>query len=520
MAAAPRDGAIGVRGCFPLAVRSVSMSEHEQHPRDIDALMREALDLNALGRREEAIAVYGDVVARFGGKGDPALAWDLASALLNRALALQASGRREEAVADLDELVARFGATTDPEVGGIVAAALRTRAQVLTQLGRVDEALVAYDAAVAVHDRFVEDCGEARSSRLRVSAAYALLGKIWLLSRLGRREEMVSAYDALFARVGPTPEPALRGDLLSALLAQSGLLCRLGLDEKAATLPAMVVALFGAGTGSAPEPDPAPGDGDADAAVAALLAATYRSDCWDWFAAPAEDRPRALLAGRAVDIYRATAPVLAGDDDWDSPRIAAALHLRSIADGYALLARAGSLADNVSAKLPNRALAELGVRTAGLDHWAEDLDHPLDLGEPDTLDEVPERAEQSDDAGERFPLAFLQSMRAYEIIAAARESPPGGEILCSERFQSRSVDCIVDAQRWTAWLLQWRPEAKAGAIAMLVFSQAYFVAAWTTAPREEWFPSIDFLREVLAESDALEWLAQEGALPDWLSERG
>jgi hypothetical protein len=31
---------------------------------------------------------------------------------------------------------------------------------------------------------------------------------------------------------------------------------------------------------------------------------------------------------------------------------------------------------------------------------------------------------------------------------------------------------------------------------------------------------IDFLREVLAESDALEGLAQEGALPDWLSERG
>jgi hypothetical protein len=54
---------------------------------------------------------------------------------------------------------------------------------------------------------------------------------------------------------------------------------------------------------------------------------------------------------------------------------------------------------------------------------------------------------------------------------------------------------------------------------MLIFSQAYFVATWTMAPRDEWYPSPEYLRDLLADSDALEWLTQEGAdLPTWLGD--
>jgi hypothetical protein len=70
--------------------------------------------LEALGRSEEAVAVYDEVIAGYGDATEPALREQVASALVNKGVTLGALGRSEEAVAVFDEVIARYGDATEP----------------------------------------------------------------------------------------------------------------------------------------------------------------------------------------------------------------------------------------------------------------------------------------------------------------------------------------------------------------------------------------------------------------------
>jgi tetratricopeptide (TPR) repeat protein len=72
------------------------------------ALYNKAVSLGALGRDEDAIAVYDDIVARFRTYDAPALREFVAKALLNKAISLGTLGRDEDAIAVYDDIVVRF----------------------------------------------------------------------------------------------------------------------------------------------------------------------------------------------------------------------------------------------------------------------------------------------------------------------------------------------------------------------------------------------------------------------------
>ena len=61
-----------------------------------------------LERRVEAVAVYNDVVERFGRCNEPDLLIAVAGALAYKGNALNRLGRSEEAIAAYDGLIARF----------------------------------------------------------------------------------------------------------------------------------------------------------------------------------------------------------------------------------------------------------------------------------------------------------------------------------------------------------------------------------------------------------------------------
>ena len=74
------------------------------------ALVNKGVTLGQLGRNEEAIAVYDDVVGRFG------IATELpqvARALVNKGFALGQLDHSEEAIAVYDDVVGRFGTATE-----------------------------------------------------------------------------------------------------------------------------------------------------------------------------------------------------------------------------------------------------------------------------------------------------------------------------------------------------------------------------------------------------------------------
>src|SRR4051812_36423979 len=104
--------------------------------------------------------------------------------------------------------------------------------------------------------------------------------------------------------------------------------------------------------------------------LAAQLAAEHHGECWTTFAAGV---PSEGYAGRALDLYRASAPWLRDDD---GPTLAAAEVLRQIGDGYAMLSHpVGPL----PLPLPLKVFAEVVMRAFGVDTWAAALGHPLEL---------------------------------------------------------------------------------------------------------------------------------------------
>ena len=62
----------------------------------------------------EAIAVYDDVIARFGDATEPALREQVAKALVSKGFRLGGLNRFEEAIAVYDDVVARFGDVPNP----------------------------------------------------------------------------------------------------------------------------------------------------------------------------------------------------------------------------------------------------------------------------------------------------------------------------------------------------------------------------------------------------------------------
>ena len=87
------------------------------------ALFNKGVTLGALNRGEEEIAVYDEVVGRFGEATEPALRERVAMALVNKGNRLGALNRGEDAIAVYDEVVGRFGEATEPALRAQVAKA-------------------------------------------------------------------------------------------------------------------------------------------------------------------------------------------------------------------------------------------------------------------------------------------------------------------------------------------------------------------------------------------------------------
>ncbi len=130
-----------------------------------------------LNRSEDAIAVYDDVVARFGDASEPALREHVAGALVNKGVELGVLQRFEEQIAVCDDVVARFGEAGEPALREQVARALVNKGVALGVLRRFEEQIAVCDVVVA---RF----GEAGELALREQVAKALVSKARALAEM------------------------------------------------------------------------------------------------------------------------------------------------------------------------------------------------------------------------------------------------------------------------------------------------------------------------------------------------
>jgi tetratricopeptide (TPR) repeat protein len=78
------------------------------------ALVNKGIALGELKRHEEAMAVFDEVVRRFGEATEPDLRERVARALVSKGVVLGQLKRHEEEITVYDEVVRRFGEATEP----------------------------------------------------------------------------------------------------------------------------------------------------------------------------------------------------------------------------------------------------------------------------------------------------------------------------------------------------------------------------------------------------------------------
>jgi tetratricopeptide (TPR) repeat protein len=211
-------------------------SESQRPEEAARALLQKSTTLRQLGRSEQAIAAYDEVVERFG--RFPALQFreQVARALLNKGIVLGQLDRAQQEIAAYDQLVERYGQASELELREQVARALLNKGVALGQLGRREQ-------EIAVYDELVERFGEAPELELRKQVARALFNK-GTFGHMGRRDQEIAAYDELVARFGKSPELELREQVGRALLSKGVALRQLDRPEDAIAVYDELVARF------------------------------------------------------------------------------------------------------------------------------------------------------------------------------------------------------------------------------------------------------------------------------------
>ncbi len=194
--------------------------------------------LGRLGRSEEEIGVYEEVVERFGEAPELALREPVAKALVNKGVRLGELERSEEAIGVYEEVVERFGEAPELALREPVAKALVNKGMTLGELERSEE-------EIGVYEEVVERFGEAPELALREPVAKALFNKGMTLGELERSEEAIGVYEEVVERFGEAPELALREQVAKALVNKGVRLGQLERSEEEIGVYEEVVERFG-----------------------------------------------------------------------------------------------------------------------------------------------------------------------------------------------------------------------------------------------------------------------------------
>jgi tetratricopeptide (TPR) repeat protein len=168
------------------------------------ALLDKGDCLARVGRTDEAVAAYDEVVARFGVTDERPLRDRVVRALADKGLALADEGRTDEAAAAYDEVLTRFAGSREPSLRDPVAWALLSKGRTLGRMGRTEEAVAAYDQVLELPSQAPES-----PSLLGDHAALALVRKSYQLARVGAVDGAAQASQELLRRFGASAPAAL-----------------------------------------------------------------------------------------------------------------------------------------------------------------------------------------------------------------------------------------------------------------------------------------------------------------------
>lgn len=202
------------------------------------ALIKKGITLENFNRSDEAIAVYNEIIKRFGNTNELALREEVAKALVNKGYSLSMLLKSKDAINVYDEVVRRFDTATEPILCEHVAIALFRKANILGAYYRSEDSIKVYDEVVR---RF----GELKEPTLRYWVASAIYEKGVKFGELNHNDKEINAYEEVVKRYGDAIEPILRERVARSLCAKGYKLRMLNRANEAIVVYDEVVKRFG-----------------------------------------------------------------------------------------------------------------------------------------------------------------------------------------------------------------------------------------------------------------------------------
>ena len=190
------------------------------------AMNNKGVSLGDMDRPDEEIAVYDDLIKRFGASDAPALLEQLATAMFNKGSRLGAMGRPSEEIALYDDLIKRFEVSEAPALLMKVAMAMVNKGVRLAKMGRPDD-------EIAVYDDLIKLIGESDALALQEPVAKAMNFKGITLGQLDKHKDAIAVYDELIKRFEASDAPALLEQVAKAMFNKGGTLGLLDRHEDA-----------------------------------------------------------------------------------------------------------------------------------------------------------------------------------------------------------------------------------------------------------------------------------------------
>ena len=164
--------------------------------------------------KEEALAIYDDIVNRFGSSSTTEVRKHVITALSNKLFLLIRIGRDDEVVGVCDEIIYRIGTPEDPGSLLLCAVVLDSKASALANVGNSSSAIEIYDQALEYLDVFGNRWG--KQADFLVAGIITRKGVAFVQSN--QEKEAIATFDDVVTRFRANDDPILAYSVASAIL--------------------------------------------------------------------------------------------------------------------------------------------------------------------------------------------------------------------------------------------------------------------------------------------------------------
>lgn len=202
-----------------------------------ETLFNISIVLNQLGRKEEILLQYNNMIQELSEAQDEAIQTIIAKVYFNKGVTLGELNKHEEAISVYDEFINKFQNITNEKINELIAKALFNKGIILGNLyGKEDE--------IAIYDLIFQKFKESKNEEILQIVGSALLNNGIILGEKEKHEESIRIFDLILEKFNTLNNEKLLTIIAQALINKGLILGRINKGNEAISIYEFVIQKF------------------------------------------------------------------------------------------------------------------------------------------------------------------------------------------------------------------------------------------------------------------------------------